>query len=301
MQGRQTRSRSRTSRRNETSSDVANAHAISEEATTSSSAAQQNNEPAIESDNGGETTPSASFLDELPEDTSPKTSGNEPIGAAMPERAWWVYTLKEKNMRSLLQAEVLNAYIEADVIPKGLIIRKKANVDKRNEEHYRCRNVQTATNNKRQTGKRRKEEKYEEFHKEWNFMLKEFSLRLMEFLIDYYERSVPENEAEIEECYRLMMEEDGWTECNRSEFDKEMKAIIVKKEKELRAEKIKKFQKIGRKKETQAQVLYKSNSETYAEVLKKTRSRKVEDKKQVNFVEVLKIYRTITKTKRINQ
>ena len=144
-------------------------------------------------------------------------------------------------MRSLLQAEVLNAYIEADVIPKGLIIRKEANVDKRNEE----------------------------FHKEWNFVLKEFSLRLMEFLIDYYERSVPENEAEIEECYRVMMEENEWTECNRSEFDKEMKAIIVKKEKELRAEKIKKLQKIGRKKETQAQVLYKSNSETYAEVLKK--------------------------------
>ena len=98
--------------------------------------------------------------------------------------------LKHKNMRYELYSETLKIYRNEKVIHYGLKISLTPRVD-RNES---------------------------QFCTKWDSMLKEFSLQLMDSLIDFYEKRIPENTQAIADAYGNLTKNIQWTTNDSEEL-----------------------------------------------------------------------------------
>ena len=180
------------------------------------------------------TTPSASFIGETHSHTVSELTMEE-----LAELGWNIYSLKEKNMKMKLHFDFLKTCREENIVPNGLTINKLSAVGEEDET----------------------------FKNKWNGILRECSLKLMECLVEHYERQIAHNGAKIADSYESLEKSEHWTTSDKTHLEEEVQSILEPKEKQLREEKQMKLE-TARRKKTDQQVPHLGTG-TYADVLKK--------------------------------
>ena len=110
-------------------------------------------------------------------------------------------------------------------------------------------------------------EEDETFKNKWNGILRECSLKLMECLVEHYERQLAHNVAKIAESYESLEKSEHWTESDETHLEEEVQSILELKDIQLTEEKQRKLE-AARRKKTEQQTLHLGTG-TYADVLKR--------------------------------
>lgn len=230
---RQTRQNSRRNEQNQEQDETSTGmteRAQAEGSNRSTSATTESNEQPGDD----YTTPSASFIDGARIHTFPELTMEE-----LAELGWNIYPLKEKNMKMKLHFDFLKTCREENIVPNGLTVNKLSAVGQEDET----------------------------FKNKWNGILRECSLKLMECLVEHYERQLAHNVVKIAESYESLEKSVHWTASDEAHLEEEIQSILEPKEKQLKEEKQSKLE-AARRKKTDQQTLHLGTG-TYADVLKR--------------------------------
>lgn len=182
----------------------------------------------------GYVTPSATFIGGVNPGNNPEISAEK-----LTELGWSIYTFEEKNMKMKLHFDFLKTCLAEGIIPKGLIVNKSSAIGAEDET----------------------------FRNKWKETLNNCSLKLMECLVEYYERQLAQNIANIAETHESLEKIEHWTNNDKSQLEEKICSILEPKEKELKEEKQKKLE-TARNQKSKVQIPQRGTG-TYADVLKR--------------------------------
>ena len=150
------------------------------------------------------------------------------------EVGWNIYSLKEKNMKMELHFDFLKTCREENIVPNGLKVNKLSAVGQEDET----------------------------FKNKWNGILRECSLKLMECLVEHYEKQLAHNVGKIAESYESLEKSEHWTGSDEAHLEEEIQSILKAKKKQLKEEKQSKLE-AARRKKTDQQTLHLAGLEKY--------------------------------------
>lgn len=194
----------------------------------------EDNTEAREQHGDNYVTPSASFIGGSNREENAEISAD-----VLEDLGWKIYTFEEKKMKMKLHFDFLNTCLGEGIIPKGLMIDKPSAIGAEDKT----------------------------FSDKWKGILRDCSLKLMECLVEHYERELAQSAAKIAETYESLEKMENWTDNDKSQLEEEIHSILEPKEKQLKEEKQKKLE-TARNKKTEQRIRQPGRG-TYADVLKK--------------------------------